>query len=67
MLKEMNSGIDCNDLILPTFMDKFYPIFDDDEFGFKADDKLFALTMASLRLVDLLSYQDDICERGVDL
>ena len=56
MLKEMNSGRDCNDLILPSFIDKFSVIFNDDEYGYKADDKLLALVMSSLRLVDLLSH-----------
>jgi hypothetical protein len=52
-------------MILPSFLEKFDVLFNDDEFGFKSDDKLLTLVMASLRLVNL--YHDGIVERGVTL
>ena len=40
-------------MILPSFLDKFGVLFNDDEFGFKSDDNLLTLVMASLRLENL--------------
>ena len=54
-------------MILPTFLDKFDVLFNDEEFGFKSDDKLLTLVMASLRLENLFDESNGICERGVIL
>ena len=54
VLKELTiRSKDDKNLILPTFMDKFDVLFYDDEFGFKPDDKLLSLVMASLRLENM--------------
>ena len=58
---------DNKSLILPSFLDKFDVLFNDEEFGFKSDDKLLSLVMASLRLVNLYCESDGILERGVTL
>jgi hypothetical protein len=51
MKKEMNKkNSPLVTLILPSFMEKFDVLFNDEEFGYKADDKLLSLVMASLRL-----------------
>ena len=51
VLKELTiRSKDDKNLILPTFMDKFDVLFYDDDFGFKPDDKLLSLVMASLTL-----------------
>ena len=66
MQKEMTIiSKDNKTMILPSFLNKFDVIFNDDEFGFKSDNKLLTLVMASLRLVNL--YRDGIVERGVTL
>ena len=53
-------------MILPSFLDKFGVLFNDDEFGFKSDDKLLTLVMASLRLENLYDKEyTGICEIGV--
>ena len=52
-------------MILPSFMDKFDVIFNDDEFSYKSDDKLLTLVMASLRLENLYDKEyTRICEIG---
>ena len=59
MQKEMTiKSKDNKGFILPSFYDKFDVIFNDDEFGYKSDDKLWTLVMASLRLVNL-HYQNN--------
>ena len=60
MQKEMILSKDNKNLILPSFLDKFDVLFNDDEFGFKSDDKLLTLVMASLRLVNLYNESDGI-------
>ena len=37
-------------LVLPSFISNFNILFEDDEYGFKADNKLISLILASLRL-----------------
>ena len=52
-------------MILPSFLEKFDVIFNDDEFCYKSDDKLLTLVMASLRLENLYGKEyNGICEIG---
>ena len=69
MKQEMSlKSKDNKSLILPSFLDKFDVLFNDEEYGFKADDKLLSLVMASLRLENLYNQEvNGICERGVIL
>jgi|APSaa5957512535_1039671.scaffolds.fasta_scaffold63433_3 hypothetical protein len=54
-------------MLLPSFIEKFGILFSDDEFAFKADRKLIALILASLRLEDVYSTDESICPDAIIL
>lgn len=53
--------------VLVNFRETFDILFTDDEFSFKADDKLIALILASLRLEDVHNDTDNICSTDMVL
>jgi hypothetical protein len=55
------------DMLLPSFIEKFDILFEDLEFAFKADRKLIALILASLRFEDVNNTIDTICPNEVVL
>jgi hypothetical protein len=58
---------DNADYVLVNFRETFDILFTDDEFSFKADDKLIALILASLRLEDVHNDTDNICSTDMVL
>jgi hypothetical protein len=68
MLGEMTLKSDKNfSLILPSFIEKFDILFEDEEFSFKADKNLMTLILASLRLENINNCTENICNTGVVL
>jgi len=67
-MKEMSIRTkDNQELILPTFVENFNILFEDEEFGFKADLKLSSLILASLRLEYVFETTVPICKIGIIL
>jgi len=58
---------DNENLILVSFRELFDVLFLDEEFSFKADDKLISLLLASLRLEDVHTDTVNICNTGIVL
>ena len=54
-------------MLLPTFIDRFDIVFNDQEFAFKGNKKFITLVLASLRLEDVHSFEESICPKGVVL
>ena len=58
---------DNQEMLLPTFIDKFDILFCDLEFAFKADKKLITLILASLRYEDVNNTEESICADDIIL
>lgn len=56
---------DTEGLILPSFLENFEFLFSDEDYGFKAGDKLMALILASLRLENVCDSEQLICKTGI--
>ena len=66
MIKEMQTGATTKqNLVLPTFMNNFSILFEDEVYGFKANDKLSSLILASLRLEFVYDSESPICKTGI--
>ena len=57
---------DNHNFVLVAFRETFEILFDDEEFSWKADDKMIALILASLRLEDVHN-ETNICNTDIVL
>ena len=66
MYKTLKSN-DNENFVLVSFKERFNILFSDEEFSWKADDKLITLLLASLRLEDVHNDTDNICNLDIVL